>query len=601
MYGLIAQICALFIIGILNGVYFYKKRIRTTETDLYTILLVTIFVGTIVDIFATSISLMGFPYEVIVYFNKLYFYFLCIVGVLMFYYAYYFARGMTPKEKKQLTKFTFIISIFISFYFLILPLDVYVEGTMINITGAIKIFTNLFLAFWSFVITLLVIYRLVQKNSTLKIEKSIPIFLFVILLVVAGGLQIMNPTLSVITFALVIDMLLMFFTIENPDIRLIEELNIAKNQALRASKAKTDFLSSMSHEIRTPLNAIVGFSQLLKEEKNPDLAKEELDDILMSSNTLLDIINGILDLSKIEANKLEIINKEYEFKKIYNEAIKLAKTKIGEKNIDFICTYDEEIPNVLFGDDIRIKQIILNLLTNAIKYTEKGFVKITVSKKIKNNNCTLTIKVEDSGQGIKKDDLNHLFTKFQRLNESVNTSIEGTGLGLVITKKIIELMNGSIDVKSTFKKGSTFTVEFNQKIIDKTKLDNTMVVRKKLSLPDKKILIVDDNIINLKVASKLIEVYDCQIKTVNSGFECLEEYKNGYDIIFLDDMMPNMTGTETLAKLKENDDFNIPVIALTANALAEMKEKYLNSGFDDYLAKPIDRDELYRVITKYLK
>ncbi len=601
MYGLIAQVCALFIIITLNVVYFKKQKIKTTETDLYSVLLLTTLAAVIIDVAGSTYSLLGYNYDIVVYFNKLYFFIICIFGVLMFYYAYYLASGMSVKEKNYLTKFTFIICIFISIYYIVLPLDVHVDGHLISTAGGAKLFTNMFLGFWAVIIVFLILFRLIRKPKSFKKEKVIPVLIFVLLLIIIGIIQYILPTLSIVTFAFAFTVLLMFFTIENPDIKLIEELNIAKNQALKASNAKTDFLSNMSHEIRTPLNAIVGFSQLIQDSEDTEKIKEEAHDILIASNMLLDIINGILDLSKIEANKLEIINKEYEFKDLYEGVTKLAKTKIGDKEIEFINNLDSNIPPVLYGDEVRVKQIILNLLTNAIKYTDKGFVKLDISSVIKNNKCTLTICIEDSGQGIKKEELDKLFKKFQRLNEDENISIEGTGLGLVITKKLVELMNGKIVVESDYNKGSKFCAIIEQEIVDKKRLEDTVEIKKTIYLPNKKILIVDDNMINLKVAKKLMESYGCSIKTVSSGYECLEEVNNGYDIVFLDDMMPGMTGTETLEKLKLNSSFKTPVIALTANALAEMRDKYLSSGFDDYLAKPINRAELDKIIVKFLK
>ncbi len=601
MYGLITQICALFIITALNIVYFKRNKVKTTETDLYSVLLVTTLLGTIIDVVATSFTLLEFNIGLVIYVNKLYFFFLCTIGLLMFYYAYYVARGMTNKEKKQLTRFTFYISGLISIFFIILPIDVNLSDSLIIVSGTLKTFTNTVLGFWSTLIILLIIYRFYKDKQDFKKEKLIPLFMFVISLILIGITQEMTPSLSIITFALVFNILLMFFTIENPDIRLIEEINIAKNQALKASNAKTDFLSNISHEIRTPLNAIVGFSQLLKEQDLPSQIKEDIDDIAMASNSLLDIINGVLDLSKIEANKLEITNKEYELKKVYSEAIKLAKTKIGKKDIKFNSSYDESTPEFLYGDDIRIKQIILNLLTNAIKYTDKGFVKISLTTEIKNDNCRLVIEVEDTGQGIKKDDLNNLFNKFQRLNEDKNVNIEGTGLGLVITKKLTELMNGKIEVESEFNKGSKFIVTLNQKIVVGNKSEQSKNIKEQSKFPTKKILLVDDNAINLKVAEKLLAIYECQITSVQSGQECLDIINTNFDLIFLDDMMPVMTGTETLKKLKEQPSFSTPVVVLTANALSEMKNQYLDAGFDDYISKPINRNELDEIVTKFLK
>ena len=396
----------------------------------------------------------------------------------------------------------------------------------------------------------------------------------------------------------------MYFTIENPDVKMLQEVEFAREQAEKANHAKTDFLSSMSHEIRTPLNAIVGFSQALLEEEIPNSAKEEVEDIISASNTLLELVNSILDISKIEANKIEIIEKEYSFKEVYNELIALTKARLGEKNLEFSCSYDESIPPVLYGDHVRIKQIILNLLTNSVKYTKQGFIDFKVSSFKQNGICRLIISVEDSGIGIKQENIDKLFTKFERFDEK-NTTIEGTGLGLAITKKLIDLMSGKIIVQSLYKKGSKFTVILDQKIIDKKSLEPVINKEepKSANLTEKRILIVDDNSLNLKVAARLLATYKMQVDTCLSGEECISkiEAQEKYDLIFLDDMMPKLSGVETLKKLKERKDFCIPTIALTANAITGMREKYLSDGFDDYLSKPIEKEELNRIIQKFLQ
>ena len=390
--------------------------------------------------------------------------------------------------------------------------------------------------------------------------------------------------------------------------KMIEQLNIAKDSAEKANSAKTDFLSNMSHEIRTPLNAIVGFSQALKEENLPATAQEEVNDILMSANSLLEIVNGILDISKIEANKLEIVNVEYSSKKLMKDIISLITARIGDKPLEFKTYIDESIPPVLHGDHVRIKQIIVNLLTNAVKYTKEGSVDFKVSTVIHDNICRMIISVEDTGIGIKQEDIGKLFTKFERFELEKNVTTEGTGLGLAITKSLVELMGGKIVVQSVYGKGSKFTVAIDQVIIPKTLeeagLDTDIEdVVEPFNAAGSKILVVDDNRINLKVAARLLKDYQINADLVLSGQECIDKVLNGekYDLILMDDMMPKMTGTQALQNLKNIIGFDMPVIALTANAITGMKEKYIASGFDDYLAKPIDRNKLHAILKRYVK
>ena len=260
---------------------------------------------------------------------------------------------------------------------------------------------------------------------------------------------------------------------------------------------------------------------------------------------------------------------------------------------------------MIYGDKNKIRQIITNLLTNAVKYTDKGEINLDVSCINNKNNSKLVISVEDTGRGIKPEKIDKLFTKFNRLEEDRNTTLEGTGLGLAITKKLVEMMGGKIVVQSKYGSGSKFTVYLSQKIISLSNTNSNVLEVKEDKLNDysnKKVLIVDDNNLNIKVASKLLNKYGINPDTCLSGAECLEKINNGikYDLIFMDDMMPNMSGPETLIKLKENKDFNIPVVILTANAITGMREQYLEKGFDEYLSKPIDREKLDEILKKFL-
>ncbi len=430
------------------------------------------------------------------------------------------------------------------------------------------------------------------------------IILFVILMCAISGVasKFIDPSVQIVTTVHSFVLIIIFLNIENPDVAMMKQLDFARNQADKANSAKTDFLSSMSHEIRTPLNAISGFSDCILECNSLDEAKENAKDIVDASNTLIEIVNGILDVSKIEAGKLEIINSSYKTKEVFGELAMLVTPKMKEKGLDFSYYIAPDIPEVLYGDCANIKKVVTNLLSNSYKYTEKGFVRYEVNcVKIKNY-TRLIISVEDSGRGIKKESMDKMFSKFQRLEEDKNTTIEGTGLGLAITKQLIELMGGKIIVHSIYGKGSKFTVVINQKISEE-EIEENRKYKTTLDLHNVKILLVDDNLLNIKVAKKILESFNANmITTCDSGFKCLDLINDGkkFDIILLDDMMPKMSGVETLKKLKSMSGFNIPIVALTANAITGMREKYLQDGFDNYISKPIVKTDLIKVMNEVL-
>ena len=578
-------------------IYFIKEKIKTKENKIYSMIIITSFIGIILDFISVY---MAFSYKHNVLFNLVNrFYLVYLLTWISLITSYTLVISLSEKKATKVISIIKFLYVPMALFLILYPLKYSVKGNEFFTYGLSA--NTMYLL--STIYVLLMVICLFKNLKDIKSKKYVPIIFYIFIGTAVTLVQLTNPSILIITAMETFVTILMYFTIENPDMKLINELNIAKDQAIKANNAKSEFLSSMSHEIRTPLNAIVGFSQALSEEDINDNAKDEVKDIMMASNSLLELVNGILDISKIESGKIEIVNTEYQFKNIYDELVILAKARMGDKPLDFRCHYDEDIPSVLYGDYTRVKQVILNILTNAVKYTREGYIDFSVSSVRKDDICRLIISVEDSGIGIKQENIPKLFTKFERLDLEKNITIEGTGLGLAITKKLVELMNGTIVVQSIYGKGSKFTIAIDQRVVHKEAVVEKREEKKvsEVHAEGRKVLIVDDNKINLKVASRLLENYKLDITTVESGALCIDKVNSDtYDLILMDDMMPNMSGVETLHKLKEIDGFAIPVVALTANAVTGMKEKYLNDGFDDYLAKPINRDELNNIVAKYL-
>ena len=604
--GITMLVISLIYLIMTSIVYFSKQRLDSKEIKLYNGLIISSFFGIFLELSCIFIV----PYkdvfpilnEVV---NRLFLLYLLVWVALFTFYvfavSFYNDNKATKFVLKHLKKFRLlelIVFIIFAVLLLVLPLNYYYDGQFVYSYGI----ATSFLYFINTFLILVWIVCLLINVKVINYKKFIPMFTFIFTAILNLVIREINPGILLITVSQTFITIMMYFTIENPDVKIINSLNLAKDTAEKANRAKSDFLSSMSHEIRTPLNAIVGFSECIINADNLEEAKENASDVVSASKTLLEIVNGILDISKIEAGKLELVETDYSTKKVFNDVVKLIQARIGDKSLEFKVSIAEDLPLVLYGDQMNVKKILINLLTNAVKYTEQGFISLDV-KCVKNNDiCRLIISVKDTGRGIKQDNIDKLFNKFQRVDEDKNTTIEGTGLGLAITKQLVEMMNGKIVVNSTYGEGSEFKVAIDQRLslakIEEEKEEDDF----NLDLTGKKILVVDDNKLNLKVAQKLLVKYNPTVITAESGFECLNLINSGntYDLILLDDMMPKMRGSETLIRLKQIPNFNIPVVVLTANAINGMKEQYIKDGFNDYLAKPIEKPELYRVLRKYL-
>ena len=586
------------LINLLIVIIFYSKsRAHNGETKIYSKILIVNLIDTIITIVGYIYAKKVGQVSGIIYFQKIYMSLMLLISVYIIKYNF---AIMKLKETTK-TYFDYFLTVIYGILFIVIlltPLNVINYANVLDGYGLsydiVLIATIIYLIF----IVATSFYNF--RTNIYNLKKVMPFICLIFFYILGFVGRHYFPNIMFENFFFSYMLLIMYFTIENPDVKMIEQLNIANANALRANQAKSEFLSSMSHEIRTPLNAIVGLASQINENKDcPSSMKEDLNDILVSSNTLLEIVGNIIDINKIETSKLVIVNVPYSLRTEINTIIKINKLKLENKDITLNINIEDSVPDNLIGDKNHLKQIFNNLLTNAIKYTNQGSISIDISSTNDNNIANLTIKVSDTGIGIRKENLEKLFTKFERLDTEINSNIEGTGLGLVITKKLVELMNGTIEVSSKYNVGSTFLVKLPQKM---SSTPSTLEKSNIIKDSSKKILLVDDNKLNIKVAKRLLNSlgYDNIVECYN-GEECLEKVKNDtFDIILMDIMMPIMDGPTALKNLQSLPNFNTPVVAITADALATSKEHYLSLGFNDYLSKPYTKEQLQDMLTKHI-
>lgn len=479
--------------------------------------------------------------------------------------------------------------------------------------------------YYALVFTIPVIYVIysglfaVEKRRLLLPKQIIAIIVYIAFSITGMLFQVLFfPNMLLIYYFAALALLCMTFTLETPNFiklnKTMAELEEAKSVAESATKAKDTFLANISHEIRTPLNAILGMDSMIIRETRESKTYKHAKNIKSAGNTLLSIINDILDFSKVESGMMDLVCTDYRTASVFNDVRNMTLMKAESKGLEYSVKIAEHFPAKLHGDEVRIRQIMLNLVNNAVKYTDEGAVELDVNWENRDNNrIALIITVKDTGIGIKEEDMDSLFVSFKRLDEAKHRKVEGTGLGLPLTKQLAEMMDGTIEVESKYGQGSVFKVTILQDKVGEEEIENMNDIferaissvadyEAKMWAPDAEILVVDDNEMNLEVFVELLGITDIKIDAVCTGEECIALCrKKKYDVIFLDQMMSGMDGIETLGIIKEKKlAENTPIIMFTADAIAGARERYMGMGFNDFMTKPVEYERIEEILYKYL-
>lgn len=572
-------------------VFKIKKKNNLLSNNTFFILSLSLLIGFILELIINFLSTLTLKPVMLEVYTKLYLIFIVCWFSIFSVYTFLISKKDDTLNKTIMILYAFL-TLVSSLSIILLPLNIdttnfiYLSGNSINIFKVLlpSMLCILFL-------------RTILNRNVISITKCNYIYVALILLSISTFLEL-KYELNIITTILLFITYLVFLTIENPALKEYEIINNLRLRALKANMNKTDFLSNISHELRTPLASIISSIDEIKNYNLPPEFKDTINDIVDSSSSLLDIVGNVIDINKIENKIYDLKEKNYSIKETVEKLIKMNTKKYNKENVIFKYSISENTPQNLFGDKTKIKEIINNVLDNSFKYTDKGSISLTINSEIVSDICNLIIEIKDTGIGIKSEDLNKIFNGSDIDNE-INSDVDRDGLGLLITKDLVSLLGGTITVCSYYGSGSVFTIKIPQRL--KNELE-TIEQTNTTKFINKRILLVDDDRLNNRILKRLLNIYDIELDTCERGIECIDKINNGehYDLILMDIMMPDMNGIDTLKKLKSNKNFNTKVVALTADALSTSKNKYIKTGFTDYIPKPFKKEELEQKLKELL-